>query len=732
MSALEDDAHPAILDDELFTAPYIVIDQNNNAIAITDTHEHAQHVLGKSPLARSIVGTLRPPLIGIDIDPADTNALAETGQTLAEDLTVWCDEHNLSRLVRASGRPGHRHLIIAAPTAIHPRLREITARFAHHHGLPVSVRRTLRLLTAPHRNAYPAPLLDSNLTRAAIRHTAHVTSPVAQLDAIRTRPAPSVHRYRSTRNRVSRSEGEFGDACARARAGWTAQQAWNAAHIHGSKAAEIGETAWRRYFWAPAVTINDAEQHRTAHQAWINFRRASPTQAHHLGYHRWHTERWQPALLEARTARPRRRRLNRSPPDDRDQPTRSASVRIDELRRQLHQIAEHLTRDHTDLPNRIRRTTLYIALHALAPAVVNHGGSISVRQWAEAARLDPRTVRRARDAAAQLGIINRTHTYDAGTTDSDAWQPTTLATRSSSTETQSSQQKSPTTRYAPTPTRTGRANLERLKRTHHTERQHWNALCEKQAINRTLRSLNHQHRWWTSLTPAQQENRRAQRKTTLAALAPAQRARWFSWLRQRRTITAVANHIREGVTRSHDHRVIRNAPYHIHHGLSQSAKWIKTVDLLGGFRQYEVVEVNSFDRAWVDQNNLYSDDDSITPAVNIAPNPGGGKSGEGAASRVPYRPTTVGPGEGHMPQDSTPTPTQPRFLNVRQAAHLLQVSPMTLYRAIEAGEFPALKIRGRYTIPAQAIENMEATVVQESREMNSADFHLAADADPCE
>jgi excisionase family DNA binding protein len=35
------------------------------------------------------------------------------------------------------------------------------------------------------------------------------------------------------------------------------------------------------------------------------------------------------------------------------------------------------------------------------------------------------------------------------------------------------------------------------------------------------------------------------------------------------------------------------------------------------------------------------------------------------------------------------------------------VSDVTLYRAISAGEFPAVKIRGRYVIPSRAIDALE-------------------------
>jgi excisionase family DNA binding protein len=47
-----------------------------------------------------------------------------------------------------------------------------------------------------------------------------------------------------------------------------------------------------------------------------------------------------------------------------------------------------------------------------------------------------------------------------------------------------------------------------------------------------------------------------------------------------------------------------------------------------------------------------------------------------------------------------------QFLSVAAAAGLLGISEVTLYRAISAGEFPAVRIRGRLIVPAKAIEAM--------------------------
>ncbi|MEU9822857.1 helix-turn-helix domain-containing protein [Pseudonocardia alni] len=48
-----------------------------------------------------------------------------------------------------------------------------------------------------------------------------------------------------------------------------------------------------------------------------------------------------------------------------------------------------------------------------------------------------------------------------------------------------------------------------------------------------------------------------------------------------------------------------------------------------------------------------------------------------------------------------------------QVAALLGMSPMTVYRAIAAGEFPAVRIRGRLIVPAKAIEAIADLAIAE-------------------
>lgn len=61
-----------------------------------------------------------------------------------------------------------------------------------------------------------------------------------------------------------------------------------------------------------------------------------------------------------------------------------------------------------------------------------------------------------------------------------------------------------------------------------------------------------------------------------------------------------------------------------------------------------------------------------------------------------------------MRSSLTHTTRPERFFSVAEAAKILKVSEVTLYRGINAGEFPAIKIRGRYVVPAKALDQLEA------------------------
>ncbi|WAL64504.1 helix-turn-helix domain-containing protein [Amycolatopsis cynarae] len=52
--------------------------------------------------------------------------------------------------------------------------------------------------------------------------------------------------------------------------------------------------------------------------------------------------------------------------------------------------------------------------------------------------------------------------------------------------------------------------------------------------------------------------------------------------------------------------------------------------------------------------------------------------------------------------------SRPAFYTVREAAELLRVGASTLYRIIREGDFPAIRLRSRYVVPAAALDRLLA------------------------
>lgn len=72
---------------------------------------------------------------------------------------------------------------------------------------------------------------------------------------------------------------------------------------------------------------------------------------------------------------------------------------------------------------------------------------------------------------------------------------------------------------------------------------------------------------------------------------------------------------------------------------------------------------------------------------------------------------------------AAPVPeTAPRFYSVAQAAQMMGMSAMTLYRAINSGGFPAVRIRGRLIVPARAIDAIIELAVAEQTVVDAADW----------
>ena len=53
----------------------------------------------------------------------------------------------------------------------------------------------------------------------------------------------------------------------------------------------------------------------------------------------------------------------------------------------------------------------------------------------------------------------------------------------------------------------------------------------------------------------------------------------------------------------------------------------------------------------------------------------------------------------------------PRFRSVPDTAAILGMSEVTLYRAIRDGQFPAIKVRGRYVVPSRVLDDMESAAI---------------------
>lgn len=63
-----------------------------------------------------------------------------------------------------------------------------------------------------------------------------------------------------------------------------------------------------------------------------------------------------------------------------------------------------------------------------------------------------------------------------------------------------------------------------------------------------------------------------------------------------------------------------------------------------------------------------------------------------------------------------------RFCSVARAAELFGVSEMTLYRAIHAGQFPAIRIMGRLIVPLKAVAAMEEAAIEHHGVVDAAEW----------
>jgi excisionase family DNA binding protein len=64
----------------------------------------------------------------------------------------------------------------------------------------------------------------------------------------------------------------------------------------------------------------------------------------------------------------------------------------------------------------------------------------------------------------------------------------------------------------------------------------------------------------------------------------------------------------------------------------------------------------------------------------------------------------------------------PRFYSVAETAQIFGACSMTFYRAIAAGEFPAVRIRGRLFVPAKAVDEMVSAAMSDQTVVDAADW----------
>ncbi len=549
----------AELERALYVAPFIAIQRDNRGDPVKDLVTlRAAVACGRSASAGA---RLAPALGAADVDAAT----AALGDAAVRALLEWCVARGLPYLLRKSGRPGGRHVITIfdSPNTA-AEWHRFCVNLADRLGTVVDDRtgQVLRLLSAPHRRGLPSRIVVSTITPAAIAEAAAAWEVPVRESKI-SRPGRACRRARS-RASNSRSECEFGLACALARNGYDTAAAWAEVSTKGSKARDRGERWWRRYAWLPAVTLVAAEEAITERSAWARAKDACPEIGRNL--QQWR-EMWKQALTEAKTERPRRRRLKPALATSTNH-TDSAEIRA------LEAGLRAAVQDLTDLETR-RRKSLSTVLCALAMPLLTREGSISLRDLSVRSRLALATVRRALAAAIDLGLLEISRAYTGGADDCHAYRigpaASSYITRAEDYEHTS----------LDTPRPLGRCTLARLTAQYNRDRLYWRARCdalaalapgERLAVSqhpaaKLMRSLWFQRRWWTNLSDHEQEERRTARREVLRQLHPSERKAWFRWLDRRHDITAAMDRILIHAETPEDAGTVLNAPLTIHHGM---------------------------------------------------------------------------------------------------------------------------------------------------------------------
>jgi hypothetical protein len=573
-----------VLDATLFGGPWVLIDAHSVSVGTAPTYAAAMAELAEHDDVTSVVGTLRGKWQVVDVDPDDKQAPAEAGDACAEDLRDWAEHAGLARVLRRSGRPGHHHVLIEVPDELYLEYQRLVRQARAHHGVGATPRRSVRVLSAPHRLGLPCPVVDV-VVNAPVDEPAVLASPPTRTARGRRtqRASHSTHKAARRRRRehqadgVDRSPAEFGLALALARAGYATPAAWQAANTPGSVAADEGELWWRRWMWCKAVTWVAAEQQLGEDEAWARAQLACRAVARQLGRDAWRTQYWEPGVVEAGLDRPRRYRRDQAVGPAQPRPVAGVLDQVAEqdevtvIHTGMVQAAEdYLTRQGRRAQF---RASVRAVLAPLAEVIVRRAGSISHRELAERSGRDTKTVRAALNAALTGGILYRAARYTEGAKDCDRWGVGPAAQgRIERLRETSPTRCTPPPRPPPEP---GTCDPTRLTRQHRADRAAFSlrlklseitevtgetyAECQH-PVAKLIRSRHAQRHWWQSLTAEQQEERRAACRARLDEMAPDLCKLWFDWLARRDGIDVAIDGIVAGDQCAAYRDVVERAP----------------------------------------------------------------------------------------------------------------------------------------------------------------------------
>jgi len=558
------------LDAVLFTAPFVVIGADNKAIpgGACGSYGEALVKLRHSRIGVAIVGTLVDGAHVVDVD-LKAGADPMLGDAAAESLVAWCVEHDVRYTVRQSGRAGHWHVIVLLGSDVEllAELRRRCAGLARQlDGTEYDVRRPLRLLSTPHRLGLPTRLLGGTLRPEHVAELVHQpgragVDRVVQADGARTaaamsqRPDQGVSRPGETANDEdavlrddSASAREFGALLAMLRAGWSTTRAWKMA---GScQVVDRGRADWERYLLLPALTIVSAEQGLDEARTWERLERECPAAARQVTRDAWEY-RWQRAVAEAATDRPRRYWLPRYAGDQGTHADQALDAVTRHRRRaDIDVVFEAVwTAAERELGKQGRRPQVYESmrayLYAVVVAIVTGGGRISMRRAAVEACLSDSTVEKRRSEALCAGLLRRVATYqdDRQNTDVYALGPAAQHLVDQARETRG---RSCT---PPLPRPLGQADPDRLRQRHQAQRAGWPPPVLSSACTERIRKIypskgehgasvilsrSRHWQWWDSLHPHDQEERREMCRRRLDAMSYTDRLTWTTWLATRR------------------------------------------------------------------------------------------------------------------------------------------------------------------------------------------------------